>query len=169
MRKLLYAILIGILTFNLTQAQEEEYISLYVYNFVKYFDWPESAKYGNFTIEVLGHKSVYLKLKDISAGKKVGNQNIVVKNYTTLDQMGKPHILFIGYWHTRLLPDVIKRIGNSPTLIITEKEGLIKLGSAINFIIVDNEIKFELSKKNITSHKIKVDPRLGQLAHIVYE
>lgn len=169
MRKFYVALFIGIFTSIYLNAQEEEYISLYIYNFVKYFDWPESAKYGDFSIEVLGHQSVYLKLKEISAGKKIGNQNIVVKNYTNLEQMGKPHIIFVGYWHSRLLPEVIKRIGNTPTLIITEKEGLTKLGSAINFIIIDNEIKFELAKKNATSHKLKIDPRLGQLAHIVYE
>ena len=47
-------------------SQEEKYIGLFVYNFTKYFDWPESAKAGDFIIEVIGHQSVYDELARIT-------------------------------------------------------------------------------------------------------
>ena len=34
------------------KAQEEKYIGLFVYNFTKYFDWPENTKTGDFKIQV---------------------------------------------------------------------------------------------------------------------
>ena len=95
MKKIAWIILVGILTvFRPANAQEEKYIGLYIYNITKYFDWPPASKSGNFIIEVFGHQSVYTELQRLTAGKTIGNQNIVVRNYTAIDQMGDCHIIF---------------------------------------------------------------------------
>jgi len=150
-------------------AQEEKYIGLFVYNFTKYFDWPESAKTGDFKIIVLGHPSVYEELTRLCAGKKVGTQNIIIKNVNTAEEVGNCNILFVGHWHSRLLPDIITKMGNQPTLLITEMEGMLDKGSAINFVIRDGTIKFELKSSNLQSHNLKTDQRIRELAYKVID
>ncbi len=150
-------------------AQEEKYIGLYLYNFTKYFDWPEESKSGDFVIDILGHKSVYDNLKKLTETKKVGNQNIVVRNYSDAANIDKCQILFVGYWNSKSLPEILEKTKNQYTLIITEKEGLINEGSAINFVIRDNTIKFEFCKSNTTKYGIKIDPRIKQLAVAVFD
>ncbi|MBN2523718.1 MAG: YfiR family protein [Bacteroidales bacterium] len=157
-----------IFTFNL-EAQEEKYIGLFLYNFTKYFDWPETVKSGDFVIEVLGHKSVYDELLRITANKKIGNQNIVVKNPETPEAIGKCHIMFVGHWHSRHLPVILNKLSNHPSLIITEMEGLLDQGSAINFVIRDGTIKFEMKISNVNSHNIKTDQRIRELAYKVID
>jgi hypothetical protein len=152
-----------------TNAQEEKYIGLFVYNFTKYFDWPESSKGGDFVIQILGHKSVYDELTRLTAGKKVGNQNIVIQNVSGVQEISKCQIVFIGHWQSKILPDVIGKIGNYPTLIITETEGLLDQGSAINFIIRDGTIKFEMKNSNVNAHQLKSDQRIRELAYRVID
>ncbi len=171
MRKITWFIcIVGCLSWaHKSTAQEEKYIGLYIYNITKYFDWPPSMKSGSFVIEVFGHKSVYTELQKLTTGKSFGTQNIVVRNYSSIDQIGDCHIIFVGYWQSRYFDQVVSRIGSKPTLIITEYDGLLKKGSAINFVIRNNKIEFELKPSNATSHGLKMDPRIRQLAFNVVD
>jgi len=150
-------------------AQEEKYIGLFIYNFTKYFDWPETTKTDNFVIQVLGHKSVYDELLRLTSGKKVGNQNIIIQNLTTIQEISKSQIIFVGHWQSRLLPDVMSKMGNYPTLLVTEMEGLLDQGAAINFVIRDGTIKFEMKMDNLSNHQLKTDPRIKELAYRVID
>lgn len=150
-------------------AQEGKYIGLFVYNFTKYFDWPENMKTGNFTIEVLGHKSVFDELLKLTSGKSVGNQPIVIKNLNSVDQVGESHILFIGHWQSRMISDLLKKTNGNNTLVISESEGLLSQGSAINFVIRDNNIKFEINMSNARNKGLKIDPRIRELAFKVVD
>ncbi|MBN2350113.1 MAG: YfiR family protein [Bacteroidales bacterium] len=152
-----------------SNAQEEKYISLFLYNFSKHFDWPQESKSGDFVIEILGHKSVFDELEKIVSMKKVGNQDIVVRNFSDYSQLGNGQILFVGYWHNKYLPEIVNKCRNKNVLIVTENEGSIEKGSAINFLILNGTIKFEMSKSNTVSHNLKIDPRIEQLAIRVIE
>jgi hypothetical protein len=163
------ALLISLFLCQSLYAQEEKYIGLFLYNFTKFFDWPSEVKTGDFVINVLGHESVANELKQITNLKKVGNQDIVIKSLSNVADAGKCQIIFVGFWHSRYLQQIIEKMGSDPCLIITEKEGLLKEGSAINFLIKDNTIKFELKKGNALSHGLKVDPRIAELALRVEE
>ena len=154
---------------NNIEAQEEKYISLFLYNFTKHFNWPDEYKSGDFIIDIIGHESVSIKLKELTATKKVGHQSIVVRNYSDITLIGKCHILFVGHWQSRFLPQILERIGNRSTLIVTEKEGLINEGSAINFIIGEGAIKFEFKKSNALKYGLKFDPRIVEMAEVVYD
>ncbi len=151
------------------RAQEEKYISLFLYNFTKHFDWPEDVKSGDFVIQILGHKSVFFELKEFTAAKKVGNQNINVRGITDVSQYGECHIIFVGHWQSRFLPEIIDKIGNYPTLIVTEYEGLLEQGSAINFKILSGSIQFEFKKSNASKYGLKFDPQIVQMAQTVFD
>jgi hypothetical protein len=151
------------------EAQEEKYISLFLYNFTKHFAWPDEYKSGDFVIDIIGHESVFLKLKEITAAKKVGEQNIVIRHYTDASVIGKCHILFVGHWHSRFLPQILEMVQNRSTLIVTEKEGLINEGSAINFVIRDGTIQFEFKKSNALRYGLRFDTQIVQMANVVYE
>jgi hypothetical protein len=52
---------------------------------------------------------------------------------------------------------------------ISEFEGLLTQGSAINFVIRDKSIKFEMDMSNARDKGLKVDPRIRELAVKVVE
>jgi hypothetical protein len=156
-------------SFYSARAQEEKYIGLFIYNFTKYFDWPESTKNSDFVIQIFGHKTVYDELLRLTAGKKVGTQNIVIQNVMNLQEISRCQIVFVGHWQSRYLGDVITKIGNHPTLLITEMEGMLDKGSAINFVIRDGTIKFEMKAPNVDSHQLKTDQRIRELAYRVID
>ncbi len=168
-RTLLLILLLPVFTLK-GIAQEEKYIGLFLYNFTKYFDWPESAKTGDFVIEIIGHQSVADELTRLTAGKKIGSQAIKVRHLSNVSEMsGQAHIIFVGHWQSRFMPDVITGVGKKPVLLITEMEGMLDKGAAINFIIRDGAIKFEMKTSNITACNLKTDQRIRELAYRVVD
>ncbi len=148
-------------------AQEENFISVFIYNFTRYFEWPENRRTGDFVIEIMGHESVFLKLQEITANRMVGNQRIVIKSINSPEEVGTPHIIMIGHWHSRHMQRVLSKIGNTSTLVITDKAGMTREGAAINFVIADGTIKFELKKINAIKFGLKVHSLLDNMAILI--
>ena len=165
MRKL---ILLCILFFaaNSLFAQEENIIAAAIYNFTRQVDWPSSN--AEFTIDVIGHKSVYDKMNEMIKGRKVGNATIKVRFLESINQITESEILFVGFWQSKDFAKVQEKVAGKNTLIITEKDGMIDNGSAINFVIRNNGIKFEIKRANIEKYGLKVSDALINLAYKAY-
>ncbi|MFO8001137.1 MAG: YfiR family protein [Marinilabilia sp.] len=144
-------------------AQEENHISLYLFNFTRYIEWPEEKRSGKFVIEVLGHESVYEKLKERLNGKKINSQSVEIRNYMDAGETGKPHIMFVGHWQSDQMPEVLEKLNDHPTLIVTEKKGMIDEGAAINFLVQKGKIEYEYKKSHASERGLKVNSRLGEL------
>lgn len=140
----------------------------YIYNFTKYIDWPDKYKQGTFVIGVLGSSSFYNDLTALLSTKTVGAQKFEIKSFISAESVsGVCHVLFIPSENSSLLPDVLKKLKNNSTLIVTEKSGLAKQGSAINFVVENNKQKFELNKTNIEKYNLKVSNTLLSLAVLI--
>jgi len=162
-------IVLSLLVASQAKAQEEKYIGLFIYNFTKYFDWPDNMKTDDFVIDIIGHKSVYEELTRLTQGKKVGTQNIVIKHFDSPQNLDKSNIIFVGHWQSRSIQNILTQVGNNSTLIISEMDGMLDKGSAINFVIRDGTIKFEMNAGAVKEKHLKTDPRLRQLAYRVVE
>ena len=137
----------------------------FLYNFTKYIDWPEKYKEGNFVIGILGTSTFYNDLTTLLSTKTVGSQKFEIKSYTDVKSVaGVCHILFVPIENSAILPDILKKMKGKSTLIVTEKSGLAKQGSAINFVVENNKQRFELNKMNTTKYNLKVSSTLEALA-----
>lgn len=55
----------------------------FIYNFTKFFEWPQTERVGDFVIGVLGSGNMYSEMEKFAQGKMVASQNIVVKSSKT--------------------------------------------------------------------------------------
>jgi hypothetical protein len=139
--------------------------AVFLYNFTKYFEWPEKMKSGNFIIQIVGsNSSLNAELNKMAASKQVGTQKLEIMISSSVDYNLKPHIIFLLNESSDLLKDVNSKYKGKGTLIITEKSGLAKLGAAINFVVADNKQKFEYSKNNAVKAGLKTSDGLNSLA-----
>jgi hypothetical protein len=141
--------------------------AVFIYNFTKYIEWPQPYKEGDFTIGVIGETSLYSELIKMTETKKVANQTLDVKKFNSLTDVYKCHILYICKDKSDQLGEIVKKIKNNSTLIVTEESGLADKGAGINFIIKENRQKFELNKGNVEKYKLKVSSNLEALAFTV--
>lgn len=142
--------------------------AMFIYNFSRLIEWPVSYKTGPFVIEAFGNSSLYNELELYAKNKLVGSQAIHVKKIDSPQEIGRCHIIFVPFNKTKQLPDILSAIGNKSILIITEKNGAIDDGAAINFLVVGNRLKFELKAENATSRDIKLSSQLSEMAFKTY-
>ncbi len=166
--KRLLSILIAIVSVGLStvSAQDAKYKALFIYNFTKQIEWPASEKSGDFVICVVNHNELFSQLSSTVAGKKVGNQDIVVKKLKSIDEVTKCHILFLAssVSNASNMESIVNKLGASACLILTERQGALKNGSCINFLIRDDKLKFEMNSDAIASRKLQVSSSLTNLA-----
>src|SRR3954470_9508528 len=82
---------------NKIKAQETDYkaYTLFIYNFMKYVEWPEAQSKGDFVLAVLGDSPISKELQTLAATKKLKGRNIVVKKVDTPEQAEGCQLLFI--------------------------------------------------------------------------
>jgi len=138
--------------------------AMFIYNFSRLIEWPVAYKTGPFIIGVLGNSSVADELETYTLGKKVGIQEIQVKKYKTVQEIALCHILFIPFARTKQLGEIQEALKGKNTLLITEKGGALTEGSAINFVLLADKIKFEIQTDNISKYGLKYSTKLQEMA-----
>ena len=148
-------------------SQDYQFHKVYIYNFTKYIQWPPEMQGGDFVIGVYGKSSMINELKAMSLNRTVGAQKITVKEIHSPQDASTCHVVFVPSGKSGSLTDLKSKLDGRPTLIITEKDGLAKQGSAINFVLVDGKLKYELNKNSIDKAGLKVMPDLVKLAILI--
>ena len=149
------------------KAQNYQTHTLYIYSFGKFVIWPEEDKKGDFEIFILGDSPIIEELKQMSEKKKVGDRVIKVAKINTLNDFKKGHILFIPSGQSGQLNDVLTKLGDRSTLVITEQPGLGVKGSDVNFVVKEGKLAFELNQNALSKHKLRAANELTRLAIII--
>ncbi|NJK98315.1 MAG: YfiR family protein [Bacteroidales bacterium] len=170
MKRLIILLSLGILTYQISSAQTgiAKAQAMFIYNFSRLIEWPENYKTGTFVIGVIGSPELAAELTSYTTGKKVGLQDIVIKQYKDHFEIDRCQILFISFAKSKSLSDAAAFLQNKSTLLISEKTGSIEAGSAINFSIVGDKLKFEISPANANKYGIKMSSKLNEMAVKVY-
>ena len=167
--KRILILIIAIVSISVCKAQDAKYKALFIYNFTKHIEWPASEKTGDFIICVVNQNEVLNQIKTVTNGKTVGAQSITTVGVKSIDEISKCHILYLSFADSKAdkLEVVKEKLGNSAALIITDRPGSLKNGSCINFLLVDDKIKFELNKKALADKKLPVDSYLEGIAYTI--
>jgi len=169
MNKLLFILLTMVFTSAYSQdAEVAKYKAMFTLNFIRYIGWPEEAKQGDFVIGVLKESQVLSNLQAQTVGKKFGFQNIIVKEFKSIDEVTDCQILFFSNNQNfgKNAAAVVAKLKNN-SLIITEVDGAINDGSMINFVIRDEKLKFELSAANAEKVGLKFSSSLTSLSNAI--
>ncbi|HEX2396283.1 MAG TPA: YfiR family protein [Bacteroidales bacterium] len=145
---------------NVHQAQ-----SLFIYNFSRLIQWPAGNQSGDFVIGVIGSDNLYSSLNTYVANKKVGTQPIVIKKFENPESLTRCHIIFVGNGKVAAFDEVLTRLRGSNCLIITEKKGMINMGSAIDFFMDQDKLKFVINSGNAQKYNLTVSKSLEDMAY----
>jgi hypothetical protein len=142
----------------------------YIFKFVSYVEWPEGtfAQPGtSVTITVFGDDELAAELAEISAGRAVDGRPLRVKKTRDPDATADAHMLFVGRSEIARLPQLAKQARPNPALILSDAPGALQHGSMINFMLVRQRVKFEISLDEAERRGIKLSSRLLAVAHNV--
>jgi hypothetical protein len=149
-------------------ALERRVKAAFLYKFLGYAEFPAPA-FDNagapLVIGVVGADDIAGELTRIVAGRSVNGRPIVVRALREADLAQPTHMLFVAgaddARSTRLL-----RASTAP-LTVTECDGGLAAGAVINFTIVDDRVRFDVSLDAAEKKNIKLSSRLLVVANRV--
>jgi hypothetical protein len=148
------------------QSQEKMY-STVMLNFAKGIEWPQNKDSESFVIGVYEYPPLATELRSLGGALKAGKKKIEVRDLTSPDQASLCNILFVPAYKIKLLPSILKTVGDAPTLIITNKFEMAKKGSGVNFLLVNGKLQYEINCKSIENRGMKIPASIKGLGIIV--
>jgi hypothetical protein len=162
-RAVLSAIAIGLLAVPASPASEDrlEYQvkAAFLFNFLKFVEWPAGAPDLPWGICVLGHDPFGDVLDQTVRGKIVNGRPVEVRRYARISDIKDCHILFIARADFERLGTPVQQ----GLLTVGESPGFLKAGGVINFYIEENRVHFEIRPSVIPSTGLRVSSQLLKL------
>lgn len=149
------------------EAAEYDLKAAFIYNFTKFIDWSAYLKEDDFTIGVIGNSKIISSLNVIAQSSRVNEKKIVIKQFAKAEDIDFCHILFIPHDTPILLQSILTKAAVKGTLIISEKEGYAKKGTCLNFVILNNKLKFEANMNAFNTADLKAGSQLLKLAIVI--
>jgi hypothetical protein len=144
----------------------------FLFKFLAYTDFPASAfadAAAPVTIGVAGADQMAAELTRIVAGRTVHNRPIVVRTFRESDTPTAVHLLFVGGADPGRLQKILKSIQPAPMLVVTDTELGLQHGSVINFKIVEERVRFDVSLEAADKNNVKLSSRLLTVANHVHK
>lgn len=172
----LFLLPMWLLAFPASGAREGEDLehsvkAAFLYKFASYVEWPASVFPQADTpiaIAVAGSEAIAAELGRLVASRTAQGRSIVVKRLTPGDPLAGVHILFVGPSEVERLAQWARDAQAHSTLLVTDSRGALERGSAINFVLVDRRVRFEISLDAAEKSSLKLSSRLLAVAQRVH-
>ena len=151
---------------TLTEVQVK---AAYVFNFVKFVEWPAGAfatPQAPLVLCVASGDGLRGAFAGID-GKQAQGRPMQVRRGVKADELKACHVLFVPESEERAAPEHLRRVGALPVLTVGEHDGFAASGGVIGFVIRDDRVQFEINPDAANRADLKVSSRLLQLATIV--
>ena len=149
---------------------ETQVKALFLFNFTKYVEWPESAfasPTAPLTIGLLGDTELAEPLRALAAGKTVNGHPIVIEDKITADKATNCHILFLSAARQKDLPQILPALRGQPVLAVGEYEKFTRLGGIVNFGRRDSKVRLEINTATAGEARLKLSAKLLGVADVV--
>lgn len=152
-----------------TQALERRVKAAFLYKFLAYAEFPASA-FGDsaapVTIGVVGSDEMAAELARVVAGRQVLGRPIQVRNLREGEPGAAVHLLFVAGSDNARAARIL-RSGPAGLMAVTECELGLQYGSVINFRIIEDRVRFDVSLDSAEKNNVKLSSRLLTVANRV--
>ena len=132
-------------------------------------EWPSrDGKHAEtFVIAALGPDTVTEDLSRAAAGRTVNGRPIVVRKLAKGDSIDDVAIVFIARSHASALGETLAAARGLPILTVTESDEGASAGGMVNFVVVDDRVRFDIALQSAEHSSLKISGRLLSLARKV--
>ena len=166
------------------KSREYQIKAAFLYNFIKFVDWPEEkVADGNtpITIGIIGEDpfgNAFEPIKD----KKVKGAKIIIKRFKGFEEpkknnekykselhrnikaIRKCRLLFICSSEKKNLGKIMNSVKKHNVLTVGEMKGFLESGGIINFLMEEKKLRFEINVATARQAKLKISSKLLRLA-----
>lgn len=133
-----------------TGPTEYQIKAAFLYNFVKFVEWPTQA-YSSATsptvIGVLGKNVFGGELEKAIRDKFISHRPLQFKAFDSVEEVTNCHVLFINASERSHLPQILAALRGRSILTVGESARFIQDGGMVNFVIVNRRMCFQINNQ----------------------
>jgi hypothetical protein len=164
------------------QDREYHVKAAFLYNFIKFVDWPEAADSNDtITIGLIGDCPFGDAFEPIKT-KKIREKAVVIRAHKSFEELKaksgddkgkaareiqalrKCHLLFICSSEKDNVGEVLDVVKDSCVLTVGEMDNFLEAGGIINFLMEEKKVRFEVNITAAEEAKLKIRSKLLRLA-----
>ena len=155
-----------------TAANEAEYQvkAAFLYKFLTFVEWPAAVfRRGDtpIVIGVLGAEPLAEELSRVVVSRTVNGRTVSVRRFRVGDSVEDLHVLFVGRAQGPRIPSIVTAAAGQALLVVTESDDGLSSGSIINFLVVDDKVRFDVALYRAEQAGLRISARLLSVARKV--
>lgn len=150
-------------------ATEYQVKAAFLFNFAKFVEWPADAFPNDAPLQicVLGQDPFGRDFEQVIVDKTVNGHRIEIAHPDGVPQARACQILFIAASEKTHLREILQGLKGASVLTVGDIPGFASLGGAINFVLDDSRVRFEINLKAAELARLKLSARLLTVAKVV--
>ena len=142
-------------------------------NFSKFVEWPEKAFPGPaspFVIRVVGNFPLGLSLGQVVSQQTAHGRKIEVRwkaGKAPLEDLRECQILFLSGLDHKRVAQILSDLQGSSVLVVGNTDGFLQAGGMINFVLENDQIRFEINPDAAARADLKLSSQLLTAARYV--
>lgn len=159
---------IFVISYPLSAQKNYKNYTYFIYTIAKNVQWPANMTSGDFVIGVYGNSDITEHIKSMAASKRIGGRKIKVVEFDKHTDIKGCNMIFVPEEKSNDLHMFLGRVTSQSILVITDKPGLGRRGSGVNFITNSSgKLEFELNVAALKSAKLKISSDLVRFAQVL--
>ena len=151
-------------------ATEYQVKAAYLFNFLKFVEWPEEPAadpHGKWVIGFVGETPISDELVRLIEGKNVLGRELQVRKFQVAENLRSCNILFISESEKKRLPAILAALRGSTVLTVGDMDGFINSGGMVAFVVEESRVKVAIDVGATGRARLKVSSKLLALVHVV--
>ena len=154
-----------------TANDEAQVKAAFVYNFLKFVEWPRgsfSTPDGALVVGVLGEGDIAEATVRFLSAKQVGERRLVVRRIAVGEPLTGIHAVFVTEGDARRQRAVLDAVAAAPILSIGEGAEFASAGGVIGLVIEQRRVRFDVNVDAASAAGLKVSSKLLALTRVVH-
>jgi hypothetical protein len=143
--------------------REDQFKAAYLFNFLKFVEWPASMSSDVITVCLVGADGVYATLAPGIEEKRAAARRLALRRLEPTAEPRGCHVLYID---AAALAQSTPRLlaPEQPVLTVSDAEGFADNGGIIELFTVDNRLRFSIDVGHAQRRGLRISSNLLQLA-----
>ncbi|MGZ5085245.1 MAG: YfiR family protein [Usitatibacter sp.] len=149
------------------EAPETSVKAAFIFKFGGYVEWPPTAfasPDAPLVIGIVGSDEIAAELERVVPGRQVAGHPVIARRMKEGESLRGLHMLFVGRGEAAHMQQWLRAAQAQGVLAVTEAARGLEMGSAINFVTLDDRVGFEVSLDSAEKSGYKISSRMLAVA-----
>jgi hypothetical protein len=151
-------------------ARERDVKAAFVYNFLKFVEWP-AGRFGEINspivIGLVGDDPIAGALEATVHGRAINGRPLILQRVATPEAARTAHLLFFCAAEDERLNELLPALAGSGVLTVGESEAFAQQAGIITFALQSDKLRFDINTDSAERAGLKISAQLLKLARTV--